>query len=132
MSSSAYELTPCQLVLEWTGSGKPTSMREKVILAGSKGPKYFFIQYPPPPSASEQLWLSSHALLELKGCFNPAVVIPVAVLDEIAIEMQVTIGCKGIVDYRWQPFGCKLSSVCDVVVQDWNVHTNVAYTITCR
>ena len=68
-------------------------------------------------------------LLELKGCFNPAVVTPVTVLSVIAIQMQVTIRCKGIVDYRWQPFGCKLSSVCDVVVQEWNVHTDVAYII---
>ena len=57
-------------------------------------------------------------------------VIPVAVINEIAIQMQVTIGCKGIVQ-RLQVatinFGCKLSSVCDVVVQEWNVHTDVAY-----
>ena len=43
-------------------------------------------------------------MLELKGCFSPVVVIPVAVLNEIAIQMQVTIGCKGIIDYRWLKF----------------------------
>ena len=69
----------------------------------------------------------------MKGCINPAV----AVLNVIAIQMQVTIGCKGIV-YRLQvatiwiqaqlcPFECKLSIVRDVVVQDGNVHTDVAY-----
>ena len=76
--------------------------------------------------------LSPHTLLELKVCFNPVVVIPVAVLNEIIIQMQVTTGCKGIVDYRWQLFGCKLSSVCDVVVQEWNVHTDVAYSTLAR
>ena len=35
----------------------------------------------------------------LKGCFNPAVVIPVAALNEITIEMQlIAIGCIMIVD----------------------------------
>ena len=68
MSSSTYELTPCQLMLEWTGSGKPTSVREKVILAGSKGPKHFFIQYPPPPSASEQLVAVQSCMITVYTC----------------------------------------------------------------
>ena len=55
-------------------------------------------------------------------------VIPVAALNEIAIQMQVTVGCKGIVDYKWQPLEYKYSTVCDVVVQDRIVHTDVSYT----
>ena len=68
--------------------------------------------------------MTACTLPELKSCFNPVVVIPVAVLNEIAIQMQVTIGCKGIVDNRWQPLILDASSAqCDVVVQEWNVHT---------
>ena len=65
-------------------------------------------------------WALYSTLLELKGCFNLAVVIPVAVLNEIAIQMQVTIRCKGIdrLQVATINFGCKLSSVCDVVVQE--------------
>ena len=53
MSSTIYDLTPCQLVLEWVGVGMPTPVTQKVTLAGSKGPKHFFIQYPPTSAASE-------------------------------------------------------------------------------
>ena len=48
---------------------------------------------------------------------------PVAVLNEITIQMQVTIGCKGILDYRQQQFDYKFS---DVVVQG---DKDVAYII---
>ena len=41
--------------------------------------------------------LLSYTLLELRGCFNPAVVIPVAVFNEIAIQMQVA-------NYRMQRY----------------------------
>ena len=50
-SSSMYELTPCQLKLEWAGSGKPTAVSQKVILAGSKESKYFYVEYSPPPAS---------------------------------------------------------------------------------
>ena len=55
MSSTIYDLTPCQLMLQWVGVGKPTPVTQKVILAGSKGPKHFFIQYPPTSPASEYI-----------------------------------------------------------------------------
>ena len=45
-------------------------------------------------------WALYSTLLELKGCFNLAVVIPVAVLNEIAIQLQVTIGRDAKVQYR--------------------------------
>ena len=53
MSSTVYNLTPCQLMLEWVGGGKPTPVTQKVTLVGSKGPKHFFIQYPLTSAASE-------------------------------------------------------------------------------
>ena len=53
MASSIYDLIPCQLKLQWVGVGKPTPMTQKVALAGSKGPKHFFIEYPLTSAASE-------------------------------------------------------------------------------
>ena len=50
-SSSMYELTPCQLKLEWAGSGKPSPVSQKMILAGSKESKYFYVEYSPPPAS---------------------------------------------------------------------------------
>ena len=49
-SSSTCVPTPCQLMLEWTGKGKPKPVSQKIVLEGSEGHKWFRIHYPPPSS----------------------------------------------------------------------------------
>ena len=64
MSSTIYDLTPCQLMLEWVGVGKPTPVNQKVTLVGSKGPKYFFIRYPLTSDTSEYTHMHSRISYE--------------------------------------------------------------------
>ena len=52
---------------------------------------------------------------ELKGYFNPAVVTPVVVLNEIAIQEQLTMGGIGI-RLKVTTMHVDASSACEVVV----------------
>ena len=39
-------LPPRMLMLKWTGEGKPKMLKQKIILAGSKGSKYLVLRWP--------------------------------------------------------------------------------------
>ena len=80
-----------------------------------------------PSSHAAEVYIS---LLELKGCFNPAMVIPVAVQWKCYPNTGNYRMQRHTLDTnRWQPFGCKLSSACDVIVHEWNAQTDVASII---
>ena len=49
---STSKPTPCQFTLQWKGKGSPEHVEQRVILDGSKGSKWFWIDYQPQPSAS--------------------------------------------------------------------------------
>lgn len=50
---SFTEPASCQIKFEWTGTREPKPLSQKLIMEGSIGPKWFSVEYPPPPSASE-------------------------------------------------------------------------------
>ena len=53
MATSSSKPTSCQLTLLWTGKGRPERVAQKVLLDGSKGSRWFRIEYSPQTTASK-------------------------------------------------------------------------------